>query len=68
MATEFAWVIEMGRSPVSAPEYWAGNRWSTDHADAIRFARKEDAERTAKGFDDDPAPEADYRFCEHGWG
>ena len=65
---ESGWVIELGRSEVSAPEYWCGNGWSKDHMRAIRFARKIDAENTAKGWDDEPAPEIPYRFCEHGWG
>lgn len=68
--TEFAWVIEHRASAPSAPIYWAGNRWSPDHLEAIRFVRKVDAERTVKGWDDDdPLPhEGAHRICEHGWG
>lgn len=66
----FSWVIEHRRSPVSAPEYWAGNGWDSDHMRAIRYARKLDAERSAAGFDeDDPLPaETPHRIAEHGWG
>lgn len=67
-AEQYGWVIELGRSPTSAPEYWCGNGWSTDHLRAIRFARQIDAENTSKGWDDEPAPEIPYRFCEHAWG
>ena len=69
-AMEYAWVIEHRRSQVSEPEYWAGNRWSKNHLDAIRFARQVDAERSRDGFDeDDPLPrEQPHRVCEHGWG
>ena len=46
---EFAWVIERGDSQPSAPTYWSGHddRWSQDHMDAVRFSRKQDAERVA---------------------
>ena len=68
--TEFAWVIEHRRSEVSAPEYWSGSGWSKNDLNAIRFARKVDAQNTALGFDeDDPLPnEGSHRICEHGWG
>lgn len=61
---EFGWVIERGDSEVCAPTYWAGpDRWSQDHMDAIRFCRKQDAERVAcrlgQGY---------HRVAEHGWG
>jgi len=67
LEAESGWLIELGRSPVSAPEYWCGSGWSTDHMQAVRFARRIDAERTAAGWDDEPAPETPYRICEHGW-
>ena len=67
--SEFGWVIEHRRSLVSEPEYWTGNGWSKNHLDAIRFARKIDAERARNGFDeydgDDPR---EHRVCEHQWG
>lgn len=61
---EFAWCIERGDSQPAAPTYWAGpDRWSQDNIDAVRFARKQDAERVAcrlgQGY---------HRVCEHGWG
>ena len=65
MRTEFAWVIEHRLSPTSAPNYWAGNRWSTDHMRAVRFARKVDAEAVRNGFDDEYA--LGHRLAEHGW-
>lgn len=70
--TEFAWVIEHGKSEVSAPRYWAAGQvdparssaWTQNHEHAIRFARKLDAERvverTMKGIP--------VRVAEHGWG
>lgn len=63
--TDFAWVIEHRLSPTHSPYYWAGNGWSVEHMKAIRFARKEDAERTRAGFDDEFALE--HRVAEHGW-
>lgn len=67
---EYGWVIEHHRSPVHSPEYWVGNGWDRDHLRAIRFARKEDAQRSLDGFDDDdPLPgERPHRIAEHGWG
>lgn len=64
--TAFAWVIERGDSQPCAPTYWTGPNngggWSQDHMDAVRFARKQDAERVAcqlgQGY---------HRVCEHGW-
>lgn len=62
-STETGWVIERGDSPPSAPTYWAGDdRWSEDHMDAIRFARKWDGERvSARLF------YPNNRVCEHVW-
>lgn len=67
---EYGWVIEHHRSPVHSPEYWVGNGWDRDHLRAIRFARKDDAQRSLDGFDeDDPLPgEQPHRIAEHGWG
>lgn len=63
--TEFAWVIERGDTPPSAPAYWTGSDqgWSQNHVDAVRFARKEDAEKVAYHF-----RQPNCRICEHGWG
>ena len=62
--TEFAWVIE--RYEGDTLMYWDGRRadsWSREHGDAIRFARKQDADavlhRLAGGIG---------RAVEHGWG
>lgn len=70
MADETGWVIERGDSEPSAPTYWAGlgdrdfdGRWSQDHMDAIRFARKLDAERVSAKM-----RWPNNRVCEHGWG
>ena len=63
METEFAWVIERGDTPPSAPAYWTGGEgWSQDHMDAVRFARKQDGEKVAYHF-----RQPNCRVCEHGW-
>ena len=60
---ESGWVIERGDSQPCAPTYWAGvDRWSQDHIDAVRFARKQDAERVAYGL-----PSPNCRIAEHAW-
>jgi hypothetical protein len=61
---EIGWVIERGDSEPSAPTYWAGldDRWSQDHMDAIRFARKRDAERISARM-----RYPNNRVCEHMW-
>ena len=63
---ESGWVIEHFSSPGYAPNYWAGNGWSTNNLEAVRFCRRIDAERTTKGFDDEFAMQ--HRIAEHGWG
>lgn len=67
---KFGWVIERDESMGYAPEYFTGNnhpamRWSDtgDHANAIRFARREDAERMAISLDG----ARKHRIAEHGW-
>ncbi len=68
---EFAWVIERGDTPVSEPKYWAAGQidaarfsaWTSNHTQAIRFARKEDAENVANRI----MKGTDVRICEHGW-
>jgi hypothetical protein len=71
--TAFAWCIEHADSEPSRPRYFTGKRhpamqWSDpgDHAEALRMARKEDAERVASfaGFYE---PNPTHRICEHGW-
>lgn len=69
MATEYAWVIEEAYSPTSAPRYYtlrpgAEHFWSHDHADALRFARKQDADDYVAHF----VQVDSSRVCEHGWG
>lgn len=66
---EYGWVIERGDSSPASPLYWAGpllndfsGRWSQDHLDAIRFARKRDAENVMAHFD-----HLHCRACEHIW-
>ena len=71
MQVETGWVIEKGDSPVSKPLYWTGAvnplSWSDDHLEAVRFSRKEDAERFVEMCFDIEA-EKDSRICEHEWG
>jgi hypothetical protein len=63
MTDETGWVIERGDSEPSAPTYWAGlDMWSQDHMDAIRFARKRDAERVSARM-----TYPNNRVCEHMW-
>ncbi|MCK9994030.1 MAG: hypothetical protein Dbin4_02550 [Alphaproteobacteria bacterium] len=65
--SEFAWVIERGDSQSCDPTYWAGlsrldSKWSQDHMEAVRFARKQDAEKVACGLG-----HGYHRVCAHGW-
>ncbi len=60
----FGWVIEGAWSETSRPDYWVGSsRWSTDHAKALRFARKQDAQQAADLMLDG----INVRICEHQW-
>lgn len=67
--TEFAWLIECGGSKSDKPLYLCGIdsfgrfKWSYDHNLAVRFSRKQDGEKVARG--DHLA--TDHRVCEHGW-
>lgn len=71
MSEELAWVIEHGDSEVSAPRYWAGSdrdpqrssAWTSNHLEAIRFARAEDAQKVAQRA----LGGVEVRICEHGW-
>jgi predicted HAD superfamily Cof-like phosphohydrolase len=56
--TMFAWVIEHQDSATSCPQYFTGDGWSAEHSKAIRFSRREDAERMGLNG---------HRICEHGW-
>lgn len=59
---EHGWVIEKKDSEVAQPIYWAGlDQWSQYHEDAIRFARKLDAERVATKIG------LGHRVAEHIW-
>lgn len=74
MSVETGWVVELAESEPSKPLYWRGsniesrplgdsniyNQWSHDHMQAVRFARKEDAEKL-KFLNE-------VRICEHQWG
>lgn len=56
---ETGWCVERGDSSAAAPIYLSGaNQWSTDNLAAVRFARKEDAEKFAAPGD---------RVAEHAW-
>lgn len=59
---DFAWVIEHG----TAPFYWTGNGFSPANGDAVRFARKVDAERALCALKTDDV-RAECRVIEHGW-
>ena len=64
--TEYAWVIERGDSSLNRPVYFTGGsifQWEVDHEKAIRFSRREDAERLANGA----YGELPTRVVEHGW-
>lgn len=47
---DFAWLIEHALRP--GPLYYAGVEWSTDHMKAIRYSRREDAQRAIMGLPD----------------
>lgn len=59
-----AWLIELEVSSPATPQYWIGSSaWSSDNQEAIRFARKVDAERAAMMMLDG----INIRICEHIW-
>ena len=67
---ETAWVVERGDPGCFGPIYYTGYipismaGWSEDNADAIRFARKVDAQRMAVRLSEHwPG----CRACEHMW-
>lgn len=72
MPIESGWVIERGDSEPSAPKYWAAGQqdpqrtsaWTSNHLEAIRFARKLDAERVAERAMNG----IQVRIAEHEWG
>lgn len=66
--TAFAWVIEDAESQPCAPRYYTlcpGKLqfWSEHNEDALRFARKEDAENYVLHF----VQHDGARVAEHGW-
>lgn len=62
--TQYGWVIEGAWSAAQTIEYWTGGPlWSQDHMNAIRFARREDADRAAFMMLDG----MNVRVVEHGW-
>ncbi len=61
---ETGWVIECG----TEPQYWTGrgpDTWSRKHEDAIRFARRDDAEIVRSWIVKPGGPYA--RAVQHGW-
>ena len=64
---ETGWVIERADSPVSAPLYYAprqaGEQWSADPQQALRFAREEDVLNFVRTL---PEP-LTVRIAEHQW-
>lgn len=64
MTAESGWVIEQGASEPCAPLYWIGSgAWVSNHMEAIRFARKVDAEQAALMMLDG----INVRIAEHIW-
>jgi len=65
MATEYGWVVENGKQGEEL-RYRTMEQgmiiWTADHNEALRFCRREDAERFAA--EDEEA----WRIAEHGWG
>ncbi len=69
--TEYGWLIERGDSEASEPKYWAAGQtdpkrpsaWTSNHNQAIRHARKEDAEMVARRI----LKGVPVRICEHAW-
>ena len=63
---EIGWLIERADSSPAEPLYYfpytAGEPWTKLHVNALRFARKEDAERVATVLG------IKARICEHQWG
>ena len=69
MADETAWLIEKADGEPEGPRYLMGIRqgygcmWSTDNAVAIRFARKQDAERIAMDIAT-PTRAVEHMWCD----
>jgi hypothetical protein len=69
--TQYAWVIEEGATQPCTPSYWCGvDGFSDDHNDAVRFARKQDAEAVAAYLEKEGPRFVGHvppRVAEHGW-
>lgn len=64
LPAETGWVIEREDSEPSRPMYYAGVNWDYDNLKAIRFARKEDAEKMCRYmFPGEPHRIADHMWC-----
>jgi hypothetical protein len=69
---ETGWLIERGDSDPAKPWYWAAGQrdaerssaWTQNHMQAIRFARKDDAEKVQRRLFKDIA----VRVAAHEWG
>lgn len=78
--TQYAWVIEHTPEKLDGrgPWYWSGHvprekgnagwgdNWSIEHMEAIRFARREDAEKI-RDMLVRPPREGEHKVVEHGW-
>lgn len=61
---ETGWVIERADSEPSRPMYYAGFDWSYDNLKAMRFARREDAQKMCRYmFPGEPHRIADHMWC-----
>lgn len=60
---ETGWVIEREDSEPSHPMYFAGKNWSYNNLEAIRFARKGDAETVCRYM----FPGQPHRIADHAW-
>jgi len=61
---ETGWLIEGAWSSSATPDYWVGSSvWSSNHNEALRFARRQDAQQAA----DLMCAGLNVRLCEHRW-
>jgi hypothetical protein len=77
---EGGWVIELGESLPSVPQYWMGPSsapsefpfgiWTIHHNNATRFARQGDAQAVANTMKilSKSNPRAHFRVAYHEWG
>lgn len=64
MATEYGWLIEMAHNDAPVPRWWHPQKgWVWDASEALRFARKSDAEDFAKSS----LHGAGGKATEHAW-